>query len=100
MGSVQSHPLYRQKISKNSTVPAHIFAENTPPPIVEFKLPEPDERLHSTPQLVCCLGLLKIGLSPESTLKPIAVKWIQTIEKDADEQIRLRAIAKDVIRVF
>ena len=42
-----------------AVISEHIFAENVRPPIVVTKLPEPDERLANTPQLACCLGLLK-----------------------------------------
>jgi len=83
-----------------STVSAHIFAENIRPPTLQVKLPEPDERLDNTPQLVCCLGLLKVARSPDTKLEPIALKWIQAIEKDKDEKERLHGIATDVIRAF
>jgi len=83
-----------------TTVPSHIFVENIRPPTLQVKLPEPDERLNSTPQLVCCLGLLKVARSPDTILEPIALKWIQTIEKDTDEHERLHGIATDVIRAF
>jgi hypothetical protein len=83
-----------------STVPAHIFAENIRPPTLQVKLPEPDERLDNTLQLVCCLGLLKMARSPDTKLEPIALKWMQAIEKDKDEKERLHGIATDVIRAF
>jgi hypothetical protein len=83
-----------------STIPAHIFAENIRPPAVDVRLPEPDERLIDTPQLVCCLGVLKVAHSPDTELEPVALKWMQTIEKDIDEQERLHGIASDVIRAF
>ncbi|KAI8346118.1 hypothetical protein B0O80DRAFT_419688, partial [Mortierella sp. GBAus27b] len=34
---------------------AHIFPEDINPPTLKLKLPDPDERLQSTRQLVCCL---------------------------------------------
>jgi hypothetical protein len=89
-----------QQSSKAPTVPSHIFADNIPPPTVEVKLPGPDERLDSTPQLVCCLGLLKIAQSPDIKLDPTALHWIQTTEKDSNEQERLLTLAADVMRVF
>jgi hypothetical protein len=82
------------------TLPAHIFAENIPPPAFQLKLPEPDARLDNTPQLVYCLGLLKMAQSPDVKLEPTVLEWIQTIEKDAEEQERLCTISKDVIRAF
>jgi len=79
---------------------SHIFAENVPPPTIHVKLPEPDERLDNTPQLVCCLGLLKVAQNPHTKLEPIALKWTQAVEKDTDEQERLHGIATDLIRAF
>ncbi|KAF9983856.1 hypothetical protein BGZ65_001352, partial [Modicella reniformis] len=73
---------------------------NVGPPTSEIKLPEVDERLTNTPQLVCCLGLLQASRSPDDILEPIARNWLQTIEKDTDEQERLKVMATDVIRAF
>ncbi|KAF9351684.1 hypothetical protein BGX34_000420, partial [Mortierella sp. NVP85] len=102
--SVRSSPFDQQQASKVSTVasnvPGHIFPENISPPTIQVKLPGPDERLIDTPQLVCCLSLLKLAHSTDTKLKPIALKWVQTTEKDADEQERLHDIAADVIRAF
>ena len=81
-------------------IPAHIFANNVPSPVADFKLPESDERLDNTPQLVCCLGLLQFSRSPDEILDPAARKWLQAVMKDADEQERLHATAKEVIRAF
>jgi len=83
-----------------STFPSHIFAENIPLPTVKVKLPGPDERLDNTPQLVYCLGLLKVAQSADIKLEPTALKWTQAVEKDKDEQERLHGIATDVIRAF
>jgi len=98
VGSVKLSSLDQRRA--RVTFPAHIFAENIPPPTVEMKLPEPDERLNNTPQLVCCLGLLKVAHSPDIKLEPTAAKWMQVIEKDTEEQERLHGIATDVIRAF
>ncbi|KAG0246782.1 hypothetical protein BGX31_009029 [Mortierella sp. GBA43] len=81
-------------------VPSHIFPEDISPPAVEFKLPEPDERLDSTQQLVCCLGLLQVAQSHDLRLKAAAQKWLQAIENDTDEQERLSSMATDLIRIF
>jgi len=83
-----------------STIPAHILAENMPPPSVQVKLPRLDERLDNTPQLVCCLGLLKMAQSPDAKFEPAALKWMRAVEKDKDEQERLHGIATGVIRAF
>jgi hypothetical protein len=103
VGSAKSSVLDLQssKVSRvASTIPAHIFAENIRPSTTHMKLPQPDERLDSTPQLVCCLGLLKVAQSPDITLEQSALKWMQTVEKDTDEQERLYGIVTDVIRAF
>ncbi|KAF9358770.1 hypothetical protein BGX34_008775 [Mortierella sp. NVP85] len=83
-----------------STIPAHIFAENIPPPTVEVKLPGLDERLDNTPQLVYCLSLLKVAQSSDTKLESTALKWTQVVEKDTHEKERLHGIATDVIRAF
>ncbi|KAK3821774.1 MAG: hypothetical protein J3Q66DRAFT_438547 [Benniella sp.] len=82
------------------TFPPHIFAENIPLPTIKVKLPGPDERLDNTPQLVCCLALLKVAQSADIKLEPTALIWTQAVEKDKDEQERLYGIATDVIRAF
>jgi len=103
VGSVKPSPPDQPQSSKasiTSTVPAHIFGENIPPPTVQVKLPGPDERLDNTSQLVCCLSLLKVAQSPDAKLEPAALKWTQAVEKDTNEQERLHGIATDVIRAF
>jgi len=89
-----------QQSRDDITVPAQIFAENIRPPTVEFKLPEADERLDNTSQLVHCLGLLKASQSPDATFEPTAHKWIQAIKNDTEEEERLHTKATDVMRVF
>ncbi|KAI8346005.1 hypothetical protein B0O80DRAFT_503828 [Mortierella sp. GBAus27b] len=83
-----------------AVVAAHIFQENVRPPAIQHKLPQPDERLSTTPQLVCCLGLLQASHSSDDILEPVAQEWLQVIEKDADEQERLHALSNDVIRAY
>jgi len=100
-GSAQPSSLDQHKQSQAiAVIPAHIFAENVRPLTVEFKFPEADERLSSTPQLAYCLNLLQLSLSTSGTLEPDAQKWIRTTEKDIDEQERLYTMATEVIRVF
>jgi len=83
-----------------ASIPSYIFTENIPPPIADFKLPESDERLSSTPQLVCCLSLLQDFRSPDEIADPAARKWLQGTMKDAEEQERLHTMATEVIRAF
>jgi len=104
IGTVKSSQLDQEHSSKAftvaSTVPSHIFPENIPPPTVQVKLPGPDERLDNTPQLVCCLGLLKVTQSSDTKMEPAALKWMEAVEKDKEEQERLHGIVTDVIRAF
>ncbi|KAK3807646.1 MAG: WD40-repeat-containing domain protein [Benniella sp.] len=83
-----------------ATIPDHIFAENVRPPTMPAKLPDPDERLISTPQLACCLGLLKDSHDLDDILEPVARNWLQVVENDEDEHERLKILAMDVIRTF
>ncbi|KAF9345956.1 hypothetical protein BGX34_004329, partial [Mortierella sp. NVP85] len=82
------------------TMPSHIFAENVPPPTVAVKLPEIDGRLSNTTELACCLSLLKASHSLDDILEPVARSWIQAVEKDDDEQERLKVLSLDVIRAY
>ncbi|KAF9352632.1 hypothetical protein BGX34_012059, partial [Mortierella sp. NVP85] len=81
-------------------IPQHIFPKNVEPPTLNFKLPKPDERLASTPQLVCCLGLLQTTLATDDKLEPAAREWLEMIEKEVDEQERLKLIAHEVVRTY
>ncbi|KAG0241497.1 hypothetical protein BGX31_001103 [Mortierella sp. GBA43] len=83
-----------------ATVRLQIFTENVRPTTIADKLPQPDERLANTPQLACCLALLKDSHSLDSILEPAARDWLQVVENDEDEQQRLRVLATDVIRTF
>jgi len=77
-----------------------IFVKNIRPPAMELKLPRADERLSSTPQLAACLSLLKRSQLLDDMLEPSTRKWLQSIEKDTDEQDRLKILATNVIRAF
>ncbi|KAK3823242.1 MAG: WD40-repeat-containing domain protein [Benniella sp.] len=85
--------------SQNMATLSHIFSRNVRPFVQDLKLPEPDERLASTPQLACCLELLQTSLSLDDLLEP-AHKWLEMIEKDIDEQDRLKKMALEVVRAF
>jgi len=100
-GSVRHSFVGPQKQRRDAaSIPSYIFTKNLPPPIPDFKFPESDERLSSTPQLVGCLSLLQDFPSPDDILDPTARKWLQATMKDADEQERLHSTAKEVIRAF
>lgn len=94
-------PQDQKKQPRNvAKVSANIFVENLPPPKVVFKPLEADERLDSTPQLVCCLGLLQASQSPDDILDPVARKWWRAVEKDVEERERLHGMATEIIRAF
>ncbi|KAF9983082.1 hypothetical protein BGZ65_002197 [Modicella reniformis] len=93
-----SQPLHK-RLRDIAVVPQLIF-ENVRPPTIVSKLPEADERLANTPQLACCLSLLRSSHSLDDTLEPIARNWIQAVENDLDEQERLKHLATDMIRIF
>ncbi|KAF9353729.1 hypothetical protein BGX34_011404, partial [Mortierella sp. NVP85] len=99
---VDTAPVNQQQQQQQDVVviPGYIFARNVRPPTTEFKLPEADERLNSTPQLAFCLSLLQINWLTNEQLEPGIYNWLQTTEKDTDEQQRLRTMATEVIRVF
>ncbi|KAK3809361.1 MAG: hypothetical protein J3Q66DRAFT_405374 [Benniella sp.] len=100
-GSVHDSALDKQKQHRKVvTIPAHIFAENVRPPAIEYKLPESDERLTNTPQLAYCLYLLKADRSLDDTLDQATRSWLSTIEKDEDEQDRLKTMAIEVVKAF
>ena len=86
--------------SNSAKVPQAIFPKNIRLPAMDLKTPKTDERLSTTPQLAACLSLLKHSQLLEDMLEPTARKWLQGIEKDTDEQERLKVLATDVVRAF
>jgi len=93
-------PAEQQHVGDITKIPQAIFAKNIRPPALEVKLPKADERLSTTSQLATCLCLMKHSQQLENMLDPPARKWIQAIEKDTDEQDRLKVLATNVIRAF
>ncbi|KAG0223800.1 hypothetical protein BGX31_008333 [Mortierella sp. GBA43] len=82
------------------TISPHIFTENIRPPCIEFKPPKVDEPLACTLQLACCLNLLQRSHLSDGILEPAADDWLKVVEKDMNEQERLRSVATEVIRAF
>ncbi|KAF9344458.1 hypothetical protein BGX34_005652, partial [Mortierella sp. NVP85] len=83
-----------------ANIPSYIFAKNVTPLVADSKLPDSDERLNSTLQLVFCLSLLQDIRSPDDILNPNARQWLQATMRDVDEQERLHTMATEIIRVF
>ncbi|KAF9351833.1 hypothetical protein BGX34_000329, partial [Mortierella sp. NVP85] len=101
LGSMRHSIVDSQQQPRDAAIiSSYIFAKNVSPPVADFKLPESDERLSSTPQLVCCLSLLQDFRSPDDISDPSARKWFEATMKDADEQERLHTMATEVIRAF
>ncbi|KAK3821661.1 MAG: WD40-repeat-containing domain protein [Benniella sp.] len=90
----------RPQRGEDTTVLGHIFDVNVRPPTIKIKLPDADETLDSTLQLVYCLSLLKTTHSPDDMLDPVAQKWLQDTKKNTDEYERLHGMAIDVIEEF
>ncbi|KAG0248245.1 hypothetical protein BG011_000294 [Mortierella polycephala] len=76
------------------------FVQDKNPPVIEYKLPEPDERLINTHQLVYCLGLLKAPPSSEDLRHNSALSWVQATRNNEDEQERLNTLTTNLVRAF
>jgi len=90
----------RPQRGEDTSVLGHIFDVNIRPPTIKIKLPDADETLDSTLQLVYCLSLLNTTHSPDDLLDPVAQKWLQDTKKNTDEYERLHGMAIDVIEEF
>ncbi|CAO3574811.1 unnamed protein product [Mortierella alpina] len=76
------------------------FTQDKTPPVIEYKLPEPDERLANTHQLVYCLGLLRAPPSPDDPHQDTALHWVKATRINEDEQERLNTLTTNLVRVF
>ncbi|KAF9433415.1 hypothetical protein BGZ76_009496, partial [Entomortierella beljakovae] len=74
-----------------------IFQKTSSPSIATYSLPEPGERITSTPQLAYCLGVLQSSFAPN---KALGSERKHAVATDPDEQLRLRKIATNVIQWF
>jgi len=93
--------LTRRKQEINTAIiPKNIFPTNVHPPTIVFSPPEPDSRLNDTPQLACCLGLLRSTYELDDILDPAARNWLMFTKNEQDERDRLESLATDVIRAF
>ncbi|KAF9574273.1 hypothetical protein EC968_007042 [Mortierella alpina] len=96
----------QQEIAKSTTmdveksVVGDFFTQDKPPPVMEYKLPEPDERLANTNQLVYCLGLLRAPPSPDDPHQDSALHWVKATRINEDEQERLNTLTTNLVRVF
>ncbi|KAK3823311.1 MAG: hypothetical protein J3Q66DRAFT_437695 [Benniella sp.] len=97
--SVQSSSPNKQELYSIS-FPSHIFTEDKPPHIAEFKPPEADQALSDIPQLYCCLSLLQEAISPDNVTDPMARRWLRDTTNNEEEQERLRTLATEVVRAY
>ncbi|KAF9159970.1 hypothetical protein BGX20_002722, partial [Mortierella sp. AD010] len=81
-------------------IPQKIFDQNVIPPVIKYALPEPGERITSTPQLAYCLSLLFSSTISKEELDQNECDWLQARVDDPDEQERLQTMATDLIRAF
>ncbi|KAF9274503.1 hypothetical protein BGZ68_000582, partial [Mortierella alpina] len=82
------------------SVVGDFFTQDKNPPVIEYKLPEPDERLANTHQLVYCLGLLRSPPSPDDPHQDSALHWVKATRTNEDEQERLNTLTTNLVRVF
>ncbi|KAF9178093.1 hypothetical protein BGZ51_008110, partial [Haplosporangium sp. Z 767] len=87
-------------IDVDMSVIGDFFVQDKNPPVIEYKLPEPDERLVNTNQLVYCLGLLKAPPSSEDLRQNSALSWVQATRNNEDEQERLNTLTTNLVRAF
>ncbi|KAF9997309.1 hypothetical protein BGZ80_007039, partial [Entomortierella chlamydospora] len=81
-------------------IPQKIFDQNIIPPVIKYALPEPGERIASTPQLAYCLSLLLSSMISREEFDRNECDWLQARVDDPDEQERLQTMATDLIRAF
>ncbi|KAI1298869.1 hypothetical protein EDD11_006740 [Mortierella claussenii] len=87
-------------IQSLSILPASMFANDYYPQAFHGKLPEPDERLSSTPQLAYCLGLLQASAMSEDDLDTPTRTWLHAMNTNDVERERLKTMATDLLREF
>ncbi|KAG0197101.1 hypothetical protein BGX33_000948, partial [Mortierella sp. NVP41] len=87
-------------IDVDKSLDGDFFIQDRAPPVIEHKLPEPDERLVSTHQLVYCLGLLKAPPSSDDPHQDSALHWVKSTRVNLDEQERLNTLTTKIVRLF
>ncbi|KAF9544024.1 hypothetical protein EC957_000293 [Mortierella hygrophila] len=100
--SVATQPALRRSptIDVDVSVISDFFVQDKNPPVIEYKLPEPDERLVNTHQLIYCLGLLKDPPSSDDLRQNSALSWVQATRNNEDELERLNSLTTNLVRAF
>ncbi|KAG0046339.1 hypothetical protein BGZ83_008500, partial [Gryganskiella cystojenkinii] len=87
-------------VDVDASVVGDFFVQDKNPPVIEYRLPQPDERLVNTHQLVYCLGLLKALPSSDDPHQDSARNWVKATQNDEDEQERLNTLTTNMVRAF
>ncbi|KAF9274432.1 hypothetical protein BGZ68_000688 [Mortierella alpina] len=106
--SGQQHPRDNNKVVRRiALIAPEIFTHDVVVRPFKPKLPAPDARIGSTPQLVYCLTLLSnITPSPHTVTAMNEIldendrNWLRTMAEDADEQAHLRSLTGKLIAEF
>ena len=88
------------KVDVDVSVVGDFFTEDKTPPVIKYKLPEPDERLLNTHQLAYCLQLLKAPPSSDDPHHDLALDWVKAVQINEDEQERLSTLTTNLLRAF
>ncbi|CAO3568767.1 unnamed protein product [Mortierella alpina] len=84
----------------DASVVGDFFVQDKNPPVIEYKLPEPDERLVSTHQLVYCLGLLRSPPLSDDPHQDSLRYWVKSTQNNEDELERLDTLTTNLVRAF
>ncbi|KAF9558678.1 hypothetical protein EC968_006884 [Mortierella alpina] len=76
-----------------------LFSSDVSPVLHFYRLPCPDETLHTTRQLACCLALLQSSVD-EDDLSQDALKWRHSTLNNVREKDRLEALAAQIVEAF
>ncbi|KAF9946066.1 hypothetical protein BGZ72_000712, partial [Mortierella alpina] len=89
-------------VREDTPFPEDIFdTDDARPTTVPRELPDVNKQLTDTTQLAYCLAVLEtISTNPEVELPDATREWVQVIEKDQDEQKRLRGLVRSLVRAF
>ncbi|KAG0288937.1 hypothetical protein BGZ96_007371 [Linnemannia gamsii] len=88
-------------LSSNLTPHSNIFF-NIPKPVLKTEIPQPQDRIEKTEQLVYCstLFLQRASFTSTTSLHRAELEWLAEMEKDTTEQDRLRWIATRMVEDF
>ncbi|KAF9904313.1 hypothetical protein EC991_002864, partial [Linnemannia zychae] len=88
-----------QQQPRSTPITPFLFSKKANCKTVGYHLPAPGEQLETTRQLAYCLALLQDSIE-ETCLDPDALKWRHNTLKNSDENIRVDAIARQLVIEF